>query len=76
MFRIHGGDHAIALSAEVEAGNGQYTATLHFVVPYVEWGMHNPSTLILRVSDKVNITVRTVARPNAALPSPPEKLAP
>ena len=48
---------------DVEAGNGQYTATLRFVVPYVQWGMKNPSTLILRVSDKVNITVKTVAKP-------------
>jgi hypothetical protein len=47
---------------EVEAAHGQYIATLHFVVPYVEWGMKNPSTFILRVSDKVNITVRTVAK--------------
>jgi polyisoprenoid-binding protein YceI len=62
MFRIHGGDHEITLPVEVEAAHGQYIATLHFVVPYVEWGMKNPSTFILRVSDKVNITVRTVAK--------------
>ena len=63
MFGIHGADHGITLPVEVAAANGQYTATLHFVVPYVEWGMKNPSTFILRVSDKVNITVTTVARP-------------
>ena len=62
MFRIHGVDHEITFPADVVVGDGQYTATLHFIVPYVEWGMKNPSTLILRVSDKVNITVRTVAR--------------
>jgi polyisoprenoid-binding protein YceI len=61
IFRIHGADHEISLPVEVEAAGGQYTATLHFVVPYVQWGMKNPSTFILRVSDKVNITVRTVA---------------
>jgi polyisoprenoid-binding protein YceI len=62
-FRIHGASHEIVLPLEVEAANGQYTATLHFVVPYVQWGMKNPSTFILRVSDKVNITVKTVAKP-------------
>jgi polyisoprenoid-binding protein YceI len=63
MFRIHGADHEIAIPVDVEAANGQYAVTLRFVVPYVQWGMKNPSTFILRVSDKVNITVKTVARP-------------
>jgi polyisoprenoid-binding protein YceI len=62
MFRIHGAEHEVTLPVDVEAANGQYTATLHFVVPYVQWGMKNPSTFVLRVSDKVNITVKTVAR--------------
>jgi hypothetical protein len=31
-------------------------------VPYIKWGMKNPSTFILRVSDKVEITVETAAR--------------
>ena len=63
IFRIHGADHEITLPVEVDAANGFYTATLHFAVPYVQWGMKNPSTLFLRVSDKVNITIKTVARP-------------
>jgi len=63
IFRIRGADHEISLPVDVAASNGQYSATLHFVVPYVEWGMKNPSTFVLRVSDKVNITVTTVAKP-------------
>lgn len=66
IFRIHGADHEVAFPVDVEAGNGQYVAALHFDVPYVQWGMKNPSTLFLRVNDKVNITVRTVARPVAS----------
>lgn len=63
MFRIHGGDHEITLPVNVEAANGKYSAKLQFVLPYVEWGMKNPSTFLLRVSDKVTITVQTVAKP-------------
>jgi polyisoprenoid-binding protein YceI len=62
MFSIHGADHEITLPAVVEAADGQYTAALTFAVPYVQWGMKNPSTLFLRVSDKVEITIHTVAR--------------
>jgi len=65
IFSIHGADHEIVFPVAVEASGGQYTATAHFVVPYVSWGMKNPSTLFLRVSDKVEITIHTIARPRA-----------
>jgi polyisoprenoid-binding protein YceI len=61
-FSIHGAEHDITLPVEVEAADGQYTATMAFAVPYVQWGMKNPSTLFLRVSDKVEINIHTVAR--------------
>ena len=63
MFSIHGAEHDITLPVEVDAAGGQYTAAIRFAVPYVQWGMKNPSTLFLRVSDKVEISIHTVARP-------------
>jgi polyisoprenoid-binding protein YceI len=62
IFSIHGAQHDVTLPVEVEAADGQYTATIQFAVPYVQWGMKNPSTLFLRVSDKVEISIHTVAR--------------
>jgi polyisoprenoid-binding protein YceI len=62
MFSIHGAEHDITLPVVVENDDGQYAATMTFTVPYVQWGMKNPSTLFLRVSDKVEITIHTVAR--------------
>jgi polyisoprenoid-binding protein YceI len=55
MFRIHGIDREITVPAEVEMSAGQWTANVHFTVPYARWGMRNPSTLFLRVSDSVEI---------------------
>jgi len=63
IFTIHGGDHEIIVPVDVQAAGGVYTATAHFIVPYASWGMKNPSTLFLRVSDKVDIIVHTVAMP-------------
>jgi hypothetical protein len=37
---------------------GQEQATTRFSVPYVKWGLKNPSTFILRVSDSVDIDIR------------------
>ena len=53
---MHGRPHEITLPVEVEMAAGHWTAATHFTVPYVAWGMRNPSTLLLRVSDKVEIT--------------------
>ena len=55
IFSIHGTSHEITVPAEVDIGPDRWTATVHFTVPYVKWGMKNPSTLFLRVNDSVQI---------------------
>lgn len=55
MFRIHGVDREITVPADVEMSADHWTATVHFTIPYQKWGMKNPSTLFLRVSDSVEI---------------------
>ncbi|MGB8987090.1 MAG: YceI family protein [Candidatus Sulfotelmatobacter sp.] len=55
IFTIHGSDHELTVPAEVQMAPGYWTATLHFAVPYAKWGMKNPSTMFLRVSESVDI---------------------
>ena len=55
MFNIHGTDREVTVPAQVEMSGEQWTATVHFTVPYQKWGMKNPSTLFLRVNDTVEI---------------------
>lgn len=62
MFRIHGTEHEMTLPFKVHMSGGQISATTHFTIPYVSWGMKNPSTLLLRVSDKVDIDIATHSR--------------
>jgi polyisoprenoid-binding protein YceI len=62
MLNIHGTNHEMTVPLTVDAENGGYRATATFSVPYVKWGMKNPSTFMLRVKDTVEITVKTVAR--------------
>src|SRR5271169_1338862 len=57
VFRIHGGDHDLTLSFPVEADGPKATATTKFDVPYEAWGMKNPSTLFLKVENKVEIGI-------------------
>lgn len=58
MFSIHGAEHEITIPVQVEMGPGWWTAVLNFEVPYVMWGMKNPSTFLLRVDQSVDIKIR------------------
>ena len=62
VFVLLGERHEMTLPLLVDASGGKYSVISHFVIPYVKWGLKNPSTLILRVDDKVEITVKTLAR--------------
>ncbi len=55
MFSIHGVSREITVPAQLTMNADHWNATVHFTVPYQKWGMKNPSTLFLRVSDTVEI---------------------
>jgi polyisoprenoid-binding protein YceI len=58
IFAVHGSEHEITIPVQVEMSPGHWTAASHFAVPYVKWGMKNPSTFILRVDQSVDIAVQ------------------
>lgn len=55
IFSIHGSDREITVPAQVDTSADHWTAIVHFTIPYEKWGMKNPSTLFLKVSDSVQI---------------------
>jgi polyisoprenoid-binding protein YceI len=58
MFQFHGTNHEMTLPFLVHNHNGELSATADFVIPYVRWGLKNPSTFVLRVSDKVQMHIQ------------------
>lgn len=58
LFTIHGAEHEITIPVRVELAPGRWTATSRFTVPYVKWGMKNPSTFVLRVDQSVGIDIQ------------------
>ncbi len=58
IFQIHGGSHEMTLHFRAEVKGGEVATSTGFVIPYVQWGMKNPSNFLLRVSDKVEVNVR------------------
>lgn len=54
---FHGAEHTMSLPARVEVKDGKVTARTSFSIPYVEWGLHDPSIMILRVAKVVEVQV-------------------
>jgi polyisoprenoid-binding protein YceI len=59
---FHGADHKVSLPAKVEAENGRLKAESRFPIPYVEWGLHDPSVMFLRVEKVVTVKVQAEGR--------------
>jgi polyisoprenoid-binding protein YceI len=62
QFRLHGEDHEMTLPIDIQPAGRQLQMATHITVPYIKWGLKNPSTFILRASDKVEIDIRAVGR--------------
>ena len=60
MFGIHGAEHDITVPAQVELASDHWSLTVHFAVPYVKWGIKDPSTFILRVEKTVDIDLHAL----------------
>lgn len=65
---FHGADHKMSLPAKVDVQNGRVQADTQFEIPYVEWGLHDPSIVMLRVAKVVAVKVRAVGTLEAASP--------
>jgi polyisoprenoid-binding protein YceI len=59
---IHGAAHPVAIPARVTAlGEDRLVVEAAFRVPYVAWGMRDPSSFVLRVAKEVDVSVRAEA---------------
>lgn len=54
-FVLHGTEHELTVPVEVKLEGNRWSASTHFPVPYVKWGLKNPSTVFLHVSDTVEV---------------------
>jgi polyisoprenoid-binding protein YceI len=62
MIRVHGQDHETTRNLSIQpAANGTLQATAQFSIPYVKWGMKDPSTFLLHVGDTVNLEIQATA---------------
>jgi polyisoprenoid-binding protein YceI len=62
LLRIHGRDHEMTIPVRVQMQNASVTARAKFTVPYVSWGMRDPSTFVLQVAKSVDVDVTLEGR--------------
>src|SRR3984893_620201 len=63
-FGIHGAEHPLQLRIHIHPEGNAITLKTHFAVPYVDWGMKDPSIFVLRVDKTVDIDIEATARAN------------
>jgi polyisoprenoid-binding protein YceI len=55
VFTLHGTPHDITVPMQIHIEGPACTAKTHFTVPYVKWGLKDPSIFILKVAREVEI---------------------
>ncbi len=52
----------MTLHFRTEVNGSEVASSTGFTIPYVQWGMKNPSNFLLKVSDKVAMNIQAVGR--------------
>ena len=61
-LEMHGTSRPIALPATVLVEGDRVRATAYLTVPYLEWGLKDPSFFILRVAKEVRLVIKAAGR--------------
>jgi polyisoprenoid-binding protein YceI len=61
-FTLHGTPHEITVPMQIHIDGDKCTAKTHFTVPYVQWGLKDPSVFILKVAKEVALDLTLVGR--------------
>jgi len=54
---IHGADHALTATVHADLKGDHWTGTSTFDVPYIQWGIKDPSNFLLKVQPVVSVTL-------------------
>jgi polyisoprenoid-binding protein YceI len=57
VFSIHGADHDLTAEVHAELTGDRWKGIGKFEVPYVKWGIKDPSNFLLKVKPVVNVEV-------------------
>jgi polyisoprenoid-binding protein YceI len=55
LFILHGTEHELAVPVQAQLSGDQWTGSAKFSVPFIDWGLKNPSNFFLKVNHAVEI---------------------
>jgi polyisoprenoid-binding protein YceI len=59
---LRGESHPFTMNVSVQSDGNNFTVTTRFAIPYVAWGLKNPSILVFRCADTVYVDVSAQGR--------------
>jgi polyisoprenoid-binding protein YceI len=62
LMSLHGSQHDFTINARVLRAGNLVTIHCRFAIPFVEWGLTDPSILMFKVAKEVDINVATVGQ--------------
>ena len=55
LFILHGSEHELTVPVQAELAGDHWTGSAKFSVPFIEWGLKNPSNFLIKVNHAVDI---------------------
>jgi hypothetical protein len=55
VLSLHGGDHDLIVPVRAEIAGDQWKGSTKFQVPYIQWGLKDPSNFLLKMKPNVEI---------------------
>lgn len=55
IFVLHGHEHELTVPVQAELAGDRWTGSAKFSVPFIDWGLKNPSSFLLKVNHAVEI---------------------
>jgi polyisoprenoid-binding protein YceI len=55
LFVLHGNEHELTVPVQAELAGDHWTGRAKFSVPFIDWGLKNPSSFLLKVNHAVEI---------------------
>lgn len=62
VLNLHGADHPMTIPVATECAAGRVRGEFELSIPYVEWGLHDPSFFVARAAKTVGARVRAEGR--------------